>query len=89
MTDRIRSRGKLFMTLDVRTAFEVCQRGNFPILASDRGYYPNSKNSELETPIGSFEALEKELQFTLDVCTTKENAKGDGFWAVKHECGVL
>jgi len=39
-----------------------------------------SNKDDWETPQGLFDELNKEFQFCIDVCASKENAKCDTFW---------
>lgn len=44
-----------------------------------------SKTGEWETPQGFFDELNKEFNFKMDVCATKENAKCNIYWTKKDD----
>ena len=45
----------------------------------------SSKSNEWETPVETFEALNREFHFTLDPCATKSNAKCDMFYDIQAD----
>jgi len=48
----------------------------------------SSNTNEWSTPIDTFNELNKEFNFTLDPCSTKENAKCDKFFTIEDD-GLL
>ena len=48
----------------------------------------SSNTNEWSTPINTFNELNKEFNFTLDPCSTKENAKCDKFFTIEDD-GLL
>ena len=48
----------------------------------------SSKTNEWSTPIETFKELDKEFNFTLDPCSTKENAKCEKYFT-KEDDGLL
>ena len=45
----------------------------------------SSKSNEWATPQDYFNKLNKEFEFTLDPCATKENAKCDKFYTLEDD----
>ena len=45
----------------------------------------SSKSNEWATPKDLFEKLNKEFNFTLDPCATKENAKCDKYYTIEDD----
>lgn len=50
----------------------------------DRGYIARSKTVEWATPIDLFKKLDEEFHFTLDPCSTHENAKCEKQYTVDY-----
>lgn len=50
-----------------------------------RGYMPQAKSVEWETPQEFFDKLNEEFEFTLDPCATPENAKCAKFYTIKDD----
>ena len=44
-----------------------------------------AKSIECETPLSLFDPLNKEFNFTVDVCSTKENKKVDNYWTLNED----